>query len=286
VADADRAYVSQYSSQDMGISVLVASNPTNADGPVTVTVFNEDTQAVDFTRIATNVGVGAYQITLTPDDTAVLGNYSATWAYTLSGSQKTFVNYFAIGGAEPAYDKLSPDMKAIVDQVWVRLSDLFDSPAGGPNLQTWAQSNFNRGRVAQLLPIAVGILNTVAQPFMTYTVDGVGGAEFPVVRWGPLLAQSLWVETVKHLRRSYLEQPSFEGGGISRLDRRDYFERWGEILSDEQLQLERQLEHFKIANMGLGRPSVLLSGGIFGRYNSINRPYMASRPRLWFANLW
>ena len=286
MADVDRGYVSQYSQEDVGISIVVASVPTNADGDVTVTIVNQDTQATLLTRTATHVGTGAYQITLTPDDTAVLGNYTSTWSYALSGDQKTFNAYFSIGGAEPAYDQLSAPMKAIVDQVWIMLSDLFDSPSGGPNLQTWASTNFNRGRIAQLLQRAVGVLNTVAQPFMTYTVDGVGGSVFPVVQWGPLLTQALWVETIKHLRRSYLEQPQFDGGGISRLDRQAYFDRWGQILEEEQEQLKQQLDHFKISNMGLSRPSILVSGGAFGRYSSINRPYMAARPRMWFANVY
>lgn len=284
MADTDRGYVSQYSQETVGMSILVGGNPTDADAAVTVTILNQDTQANLLIATAQHTGTGDYQITLTPDDTAVLGNYQATWAYTLGGNQQSFLTFFSIGGAEPAYDALTSDMKALVDSVWIRIADIFDSPSGGPNLLTWAQANFNRGRIAQLMKIALGRLNTMAQPYATYTLDGVGGSQFPTAQWGPLLEQATWVETVKHLRRSYLEQPEWQGSSISRLDRQAYFDRWGAILDEEQENLRPQLDVFKISQMGLGRPSILVSGGAFGRYSSVNRPYLAARPRLWFAN--
>jgi len=285
MADSDRGYISQYSTEDVGISILVGSNPTDADGAVTVTMVNTDTQSMLLTRTAAHVGIGDYQITLTPDDTAVLGNYTATWSYLLSGDQKTFQASFAIGGAEPAYDALTPDLKVMVDSVWIRMADMFDSPSGGPNLQTWAMTNFNRGRIAQLARIALGRLNTMAQPISNYSLDGSTGT-FPIGQWGPLLEQLTWIETIKHLRRSYLEQPSWEGASISRLDRQAYYDRWGEMLHDEEANVEAQLSNFKIQQMFLGRPSILVAGGAFGRYSSINRPFMAARPRMWFANAW
>lgn len=283
MADVDRGYVSQYSSEDMGITIMVASTPTDADGVVDVTIINTDTQAALLVRAATRVGVGDYQITLTPDDTAVLGNYQAMWEYTLGGDQKLFNAYFAIGGAEPAYDRLSDGLKSIVDSVWIRFADQFDSPNGGPNLQTWAPANFNRGRIAQLLKIAVGRVNTMAQPVTTYTVDAT--KPFPVEMWGPVLEQVLLIETIKHLRRSYLEQPDYEGSPISRLDRKRYYDLYTEMLHDEEANFQPQLDILKISAMGLARPSILVSGGAFGRYSSINRPYMAARPRMWFAQI-
>lgn len=281
MATSDRAYVAQFSQETLGISVTVASVPTDADGDVTVTISNSDTQATLFERVATHVGTGQYQIDLTPDDTAVLGNYTTTWAYQTSGVQRTFTGYFAIGGAEPAYDNLAPAFQQIVDNVWIRFADLFDSPSGGPNLQTYFQTNWNRGRIAQLLGFAVGYLNTMAQPFSTYTI-----ANFPTAQWGPLLEQATFVEALKHLRRSYVEQPEFQGGSITRLDRRDYLQRWEDVLADEQNLMKSQLDVWKISQMGLGRPAILVSGGIFGRYAPTHMPGMAGRPRIWFANFW
>src|SRR4051812_43176743 len=261
MADIDRAYVSQYSQETLGLSVVVASVPTDATGTVTVTATNEDNLATVFERPAEHVGTGQYAIDLTPDDTTVLGNYRAQWVYRLEAGLKTFTGYYAVGGGQPAYDSLPPSYKVIVDHVWIRFADLFDSPSGGPNLQTYFQTNWSRGRVAQLMGFAVGYLNTMAQPFSSFSVD-----TFPVVTWGPLLEQATLVECLKHLRRSYVEQPNYEGGSISRLDRRDYLTRWEDVLADEQALMRSQLDIFKISQMGLGRPAILVSGGVFGRW--------------------
>jgi hypothetical protein len=143
------------------------------------------------------------------------------------------------------------------------------------------QSNFGRNRLAQLLRIAVGRLNTAAQPYQTYTIDGDGGASFPVQQWGSLLESALYVECLRHLMRSYVEQPEVQSGsGVSRLDRRDYMDRWGTVLQDEQQMLKSQLDTFKIAHMGLGTARVLVSGGAYGRWGPTRLPLSeAARPR-------
>lgn len=284
MADTDRQVLSQYAPQAIGLNVAVAGVPTDVDGnQITVTVSNQDTGAALFTRDAAHPATGQYEVELTASDTAVLGNYLAVWSYRLAGEQKSFNAYFAIGGAQPAYDNLTPDLKLVVDSVWIRFSDLFDSPNGGPNLQTYRQTNWSRGRIAQLLRLAVGRLNTVAQPYSNYSIDP-GGKAFPTAQWGALLEQILYVEALKHLRRSYVEQPEYDGATITRLDRRDYMQRWGEVLADEEALMRPQLDHFKIRQMGLGRPAVLVAGGIFGRYTPMSFPNMAARVTLWSAS--
>jgi hypothetical protein len=284
MADLDREHLSQYATDTIGLAVAVSGVPTDVDdNQVTVAVMNEDTGAVVFTRAATHTMTGQYELTLTPDDTAALGNYIAQWTYKISAATQTFRSYFAIGGAQPEYDNLTDDLKAIVDSVWMRFADQFDSPNGGPNLQTYFQTNWTRGRVAQLLRIGVGRLNTVAQPHSTYSIDP-GGNAFPTAQWGPLLEQITYVEALKHLQRSYLEQPDYQGSSITRLDRQRYFDRLSQLVSDEERRLQPQMDVFKISQMGLGRPAILVSGGIFGRYSPVNYPGMAGRPRLWYAN--
>ena len=51
----------------------------------------------------------------------------------------------------------------------------------------------------------------------------------------------------------------------------------------EEDDLKKMLDVFKIAHMGLGRPHVLVSGGVYGNYGPtrIASGSWASRPRYW-----
>lgn len=281
----DRQYISQNATDIVGLAINVAGVPTDADGNlVQVTMFAENTNTQVFQRGTDHPATGLYETQLAPSESGTPGPVTFVWSYDLNSVVQEYRTYAYIGESAPAYDSLSPGMKGIVDDVWLRFADLFDSPDGGPNLQTYFQSNYGRGRVAQLLKVAVGLLNTTAQPFQTYTLaDGVGGASFPIEQWGSLLESALYVECIKHLRRSYVEQPSVIGAsGITRLDRRDYMDRWAEVLRDEAPTLKSQLDVFKISNMQLGRPRVLVSGGVFGRFGPTRvAGSMAARPRYW-----
>lgn len=279
----ERQYVSQFATDVLGLSILTGGSPRDPDtNAVHVTMVNGETGGTVFTRAATREAIGDYRTVLSSAESGAPGVYRVRWEYALDGVSTFYDTFIEVGAASPTYDGLAPGMKEIVDQVWMRFDDLFDSPAGGPHLQTYFQSKFGRGRVAQLLRVAVGRLNTVSQPHQTYTIDGDGGASFPTTSWGPLLEQAAYVETIKHLRRSYVEQPAFEGSTVARLDRRDYLDRWGQILEDEEEDLKGRLSTFKISQMGLGRPAVLVSGGVYGRYAPTRYAgSAAARGRFW-----
>lgn len=278
----ERQYISQFATDVLGLGVVRLGVPADVDDAVMVTFVREADAKIVFQRAATHASTGLYETQLSAEESGTAGLYTVVWNYALDGLAQEYRTYVEVGEAFAAYDMLAPAMKDIVDTTWIRFADLFDSPGGGPNLMTYFQTHYNRGRLAQLLRIAVGTLNTTAQPFQTYTIDGDGGAAFPVDRWGALLERSLYVEALKHLVRSYVEQPMFVGGSVTRLDRRDYMDRWRSILGDEEPTLRQQLEVFKIANMGMGKPAVLVSGGVYGRYGPTRiAGSAAARPRMW-----
>lgn len=279
----DRQYVSQYAVDVVGLTILQNQVPIDADGAVTVTMVSEDTGNTVFSRAATHNATGDYTITFASAETSVPGSYTLMWTYLLNTLSEYYESGIEIGPAAPSYDGLTPDFKDLVEQTVLRLADTIDSPGGGPNLTTYVQSKFGRGRIAELMRLALGRMNTMAQPFSTFTLDGQGGALFPTAQWGSLLGSLTFIETLKHLIRSYTEQPQFIGSGnVSRLDRRDYVQRWRDVLMDEEKAAQAQLEVFKISQMGLGRPAALISGGVYGRYGPTRMAgSVAARPRYW-----
>ena len=293
VVDADlidwreRQYISQYSMTPLSLSIFIGGVPADPDSAaVTAQLLlqNADgTSALVNSYTAAKESTGLYTLTPSSSDVGTPAQAELVWSYTVSAQPQTYVSYLVVGPANPAYDALPLPMKDFLEeQVWIRFADLFDSPDGGPNLQTYFQAKWSRGRVAQLMDIALGKINAVAQPWANYTLDGNGGPQFPISLWGGLLASYSYCEAVKQLIRAYTEQPYFQGAGVARLDRRDYTQRWRESLQDEQAELKSLLDVFKIRHLGLGNPRVLVSGGVYGRYAPTRiAGSVAARPRMW-----
>lgn len=282
----ERQYISQFSQPPLSLSIHIGGVLANPAGQVTaaLSMQNPDgTTAGIASYTAASTTTGVFTVTPSSADTQNPGQAELAWSYVVNSQPQTYVSYLVIGVAHPAYDALPLDMQDFLeDQVWVRFQDLFDSAEGGPNLQSYFQAHWSRGRVAQLMGIALQKINGIAQPWTGYTLDGVGGPKFPVSFWGGLLASYTYVEGVKQLIRAYTEQPAFQGPAIARQDRRDYAMRWRQALQDEQAELKSQLDVFKIRHIMSGSPRVLVSGGTYGRYAPTRvAGSVAARPRMW-----
>ena len=285
-AYAERQYASRYSIEPLTLRVHKRGELADADANAVEVSMRVpvDGGAVIFSRPATHTELGTYEVLLSSEETQTPGLYEIRWEYALDSVPQVFAGLLEVGESAPAYDALDVGFKAVIESVWMRFADLFDSPDGGPHLQVYFQSKFGRGRMAQLLTVALNKLNTVAQPHMTYGLEGPPVAPlFPFAQWGGLLEQALYIETIKHLIRSYTEQPEALGVVMARMDRRDYTSRWREVLADEQADYKDMMEGFKIAHMGLGRPRVLVAGGVYGNYgaNALPPGMLASRGRAW-----
>jgi hypothetical protein len=217
-----------------------------------------------FMRTATEPVTGIYQTNFLASDTSVPGNYRIDWTFTLAEVTQTISVFVQVGPASPAYDYLPWQMKQVIEDVWIKFADGYDSPYGGPNLQMWYQSHYGRGRIAQLLKQAIQHLNNVSQPQNYYTVDGNGGGLFPVQQWSGLLNTALTIEVIKQLMRSYVEDPDIQGAVQARMIRRDYMQRWGSMLELEQAEMKSQLDTFKIRQMF--KQTVLVAGGAYPNY--------------------
>lgn len=281
----DRVYVSQFDQPTFGLVVHIAGVPADPDGATADVSMETDEPPPAVPTVifaptaATYISTGTFEFTLTSAHTQTPGLYKLIWSYDIAAVPQTYESFLEVGAAHPDYDALSPEMKALVEQTYIRFRDLYDSPYGGPHLQVYFQTAFGRGRMAQLLRVAVGRLNTIAQPHQTYDLTN-----FPLAQWGALLEQALYVEILKHLMRSYVEQPDPRNVSVAWLDRRDYLTRWQTILDMEEKDLRERLETFKIASMNLGSPGVLVSGGVYGRFGPTRLPgSAAARPRYYYS---
>lgn len=281
----ERQYYGRGTAPVIGLELIGSDgvSPVDADGDVTLTLYRQapdGTETQVAAHVAAHPATGKYEATLASADTDQVGNYRGRWTYEMAGAPEAYDIYLAVGEANPAYDRLPEAFQDVVEHVWTRFADLFDSPGGGPHLATYYQAHWSRGRMAQLMGMGLRRLNVVAQPYATYTIDGQGGSVFPVAQWGGLLELATYVEAIRHLRRSYLEQPEFMGGNVTRLDRIRYFDRWGELLEEAEEDLKGAQDTFKVSQMMMGSPQVLVSGGVYGRFRPTRiAGSVAARPR-------
>lgn len=210
-------------------------------------------------------GLGIYVIRLTPAHTQERGNVTATWTYSVGGVESSFVDHLRITEYMPVYHSLNDWEQGTVDTVMFMLGDLFDSTDGGPNLQETYQAKFGPERVAQLMKVAVARMNTIGFPVTSFDI-GTGQQVHKNLRG--VLTIGVYIEVLRHLIRSYVEQPEFRNQQVNYTDRRDYMNRWQSVLQDELRDYDKSVRMAKRSLLNLGGGSLLVSGGIYGRGGS------------------
>lgn len=205
-------------------------------------------------------------------DTTQAGSYAAQVTFTLiDGSRRsTIMNFEVVDPLETTNQSLTP-IDGVIDFAWMKFEDLFDSELGGPYLRDRTKNSFDREKLKRFLPTALYYINNYYQP-----ATGYDDTTFPFAQHSPLLAQALVVEGIKHLMRSYVEQPSPGGPGTpSYFDRRNYLDRWKIILDSEEQTLNMWLDLFKRDQMGFGDTSTLVGG--YASYTSRIPRYMRGK---------
>jgi hypothetical protein len=120
------------------------------------------------------------------------------------------------------------------------LEDCFDSDLGGPYLRDVTLANFDKNKVKGLADMALMQIN-LKPPTQNFDID-----TFPYTTARALFAKALLIESIKHLMRSYVEQPAVLGAGqISYFDRRDYLQRWQALYQIEWEEFKHWLALFK-----------------------------------------
>lgn len=271
-----RRQISRYTPKTIGIQVQNTAGLMNADtGTMTLALWLNttfDPNALDGTEIVSasetngilKESTGIYTFAISAQYTQIPGLMKAVWQYKVNGDQLSFSEYYEIIDPMPEYDGLSDAQKMCVEQTQWMIGDLYDTTDGGPHLLEEFQTHFGYNRLAQLLMVACNRINQTSQPLTNFVVGERTGSQFPET-YVSLLQLGLYIEVVKHLVRSYTEQPVIQGGpGVAFLDRRDYADRWRSVLRDESDDWKHAVRLFKRKQLGLGSGSLLVSGGIFG----------------------
>lgn len=190
------------------------------------------------------------------------GVLTAEWTYSVSGVQLSYTDYLQILDRMPAYEALSDTYRGIVEQVTWLFGDMFDSTEGGPWLQENFQSHFDYERISQLMSMAAMRINYAGVNPTSYGVLA-GETAFPAA-WRGLLVWGTYLEVVRHLVRSYTEQPNWVGMNVTYADRRDYAQRWQGVLQMEEPEFLKSVILQKRKMLNLGSSSMLVAGGIYG----------------------
>lgn len=228
-------------------------------------VFEVTTMPVDSTLVSIAFG-----------DTFLPGQYLAQITFTLDDPdltrRSTVLSFEVVDPLESTFDDpTDTDVEKTVDRAWMKLEDLFDSELGGPHLRDRTLATFSRDKMEKFLPDALYNINFYYQPQTGYTE-----ADFPYSSNMPLLAQGLLIESIRHLMRSYVEQPQPMGAGTpTYFDRREYLQRWQTILTLEEDRFNMWLDLFKRGLMGFGHTSILVGG--YASYTSRYPRYMRGR---------
>lgn len=277
-----RKFVSQYGPGYLALGVVNygAQEPIDPDADsITLKVWynstveefpSEDPRGTEVISVDDHTGndkilkedIGKFYYNIGPEHTSERGVLTADWKYTINGESYQFTDYLQILEQMPVYDRLTPENKVVVEQASWFFADLFDSTTGGPWLQENFQSHYDFERMSQLLGHAVTKMNVLGWPITNYGVF-VNEAAIPANMTG-LTVWSLKLETIRHLMRSYTEQPNYPGTTITWTDRRDYVQRWKEVLDEEKPEFERAVKMQKRGMLSLARGALLVSGGIWG----------------------
>lgn len=204
-------------------------------------------------------------------NTTAKGLYIWTVQFTLtSGEKRTHREEFFV------YDPMEVPpvsmVQQVADQVWMRIEDCFDSEMGGPWLRDMTLAYFDQTKVARFVPEGVTYINAWP-PITVFTIDtftGVIAETDPAIlavdpnakQVDPdqiIIVQSTLLAVIRHLMRSYVEQPNPVGANVVWHDRRDYLQRWGTIYQLEEKWFHDILALWKRQFLNYGKSSLLVS---------------------------
>lgn len=231
-------------------------NPYSADDLISVTFV---IQAPDGTKTehqgsVEENGTGTFNFNATTQ----VGHYTGMATFrTENGKKSANVDFETI---DPFMETEPSISWVVANDAWEKFEDLFDSEEGGPWLKDMTLSVFNKTKMENFIDDALIVIN-FQNPETSFTITEFVSEGPPIARTSslPILTQALVLQIIRHLMRSYVEQPNPVGAQISWHDRRDYLQRWREVYAIEQEAYKQMLALWKRQFLGLGQTRTLVS---------------------------
>lgn len=277
-----RKFVSQYGSGYVAIDIRNTTGSVNADaGTVRLKLWYRDpteeipsttdlrgVQVLDTTAV-NHPETGKYDFSIGPEHTSQRGLLTAEWTYKVGGKDFTFIDNLQVLNHMPLYDSLDDERRHIIEQVSWMIGDFYDSTEGGPHLIDEFQTRFDYERMTMLMGRAVVRMNTTGFPVQSWSITPqnsttAANAGYPPSIFSGLLVLGTYLEVIRHLRDSYVEIPNRPNMNVTYTDRRDYSQRWSQILASEWPEYVKMVKMNKRKLLNLGRGSILVAGGIYG----------------------
>lgn len=209
-------------------------------------------------------------------DTDEVGEYLVVATFTLNdGSKKSTRSDFQISdpfGSDlespvdyEAYSTLTAEQQLqwqvdmVANRVWDKMEDVFDSNDGGPWMRDMTMNFFSPTKLNEFMDEALFTINVYNPPtdfWIERFATPSNGRPNPDLT---IMVQATWVAVIRHLMRSYTEQPAPMGGQVTYEDRRDYLQRWGTIYQIENQLFDQLLKLWKRQFLGLGTSKLLVS---------------------------
>lgn len=192
-------------------------------------------------------------------------------ATLVTGEIRTYRDEFYV--EDPLADPPESWSKQITDEVWMRLEDCFDSELGGPYLRDATLAYFEPNKVERFIAEGLMLINitppTTVLDLSYFTTPIINtDPSLPVGTTQPdpdriLIVQATLLSIIRHLMRSYVEQPDPQGANIVWMNRRDYLQRWQTIYTLELDAFNRMVLLWKrqFYNFGQGALSVHSKAG-------------------------
>lgn len=216
-----------------------------------------------FAGIIEDDGTGFYRYL----GTDVLGKFLWVARFTLvSGQIRSRRGQFFV--VDPFQQIIPDSYQDVAEAVWMRLEDCFDSQEGGPWLKDVTMAYFDKEKIPRFVNeglLLINMTNPITEFDADYFFTPIDPTSTEIVQnykndpQSFILVEATLIATIKHLMRSYVEQPDLVGANVVRETRRDYLQRWGTILQIEQDQFKTLLGLWKRQFLNYGHGKLLVA---------------------------